>query len=212
MSFLDFVGFSDPSKSAMPYLHRAEETQKQYYEPYIDIGQKAGGIYGDISQRYAQDPAAVLDELMAKYQPSKAYQFQQERMGQAAANTAAAGGYRGSPREQTAQQEITQGLLSKDMQDFLSNVLGIQKTGLQGEENLFKTGYGASSSLADNLSNILSSEGSLAFQGEREKSARLQSILKLLTQLGGIGLGGGLGGKEGALSVLQGFSGVGGGK
>jgi hypothetical protein len=84
------------------------------------------------------------------------------------------------------------------MQNFLKNIMGIQEKGISGEEELFKTGYGASTGLADNLSNIFSSEGSLAFQGEREKNARIQSLLKALTQIGGAGIGGFVGGVPGA--------------
>lgn len=179
------LGGGNPADEAMPYMHQAESTQKQYYTPYINMGQEAGGRFSDLSSRYASDPAGVLNELMSSYKPSEGYKFQEERMGQAASNEAAAGGYRGSPRAQFAREKVTQGLLSEDMDKFLRNALGIQEKGMQGEEDLFKTGYGASSSLADNLSNIFGSEGSLAFQGEREKNKRVQDFLGMLTQLAG---------------------------
>lgn len=191
-------GSSNPAQSAMPYFDQAASTERQYLDPYIQRGQGSGDILSEQFGQMSQDPAAVLERLMGGYEPSKGYQMMQDRMGQAAANTAAAGGMRGSPLEQTQQQELTQGLLSKDMQQYLQNVLGLQTQGLAGEQGLYGTSFDAARGLSGDLANILGTKGQLEFQGQREGQQRGQDLLSSLMGLGGTILGAGIGGPAGA--------------
>jgi len=185
---LNIFGFgTDPAAKAKPYFDKAAETERGYLDPYAGFGTRIGGQLESQFGQMAKDPASVLDALMKGYQPSKYYEMMHDRLSQAASNTAAAGGMRGSPQEQTTQQGITEGLLSKDMQDYLSKVLGLQTQGLAGEQGLFGTGFKAAGRLAGDLGNIFGTEGQLAFQGEREKQQRGQDLLSaLMSGVGGI--------------------------
>ncbi len=177
-------GGHDPAGAAMPYFDKAAGTVKEYMSPYADRGGRAGGILEEQFGQMSQDPAKFMEGIMQGYEPSKYYQMMQDRLSTAAANTAAAGGMRGSGQESTRQQEITEGLLSKDMQQYLQNVLGIQGTGLSGEQGLYGTGFNAAQGLAGDLSNIYGTQGQLAFQGERDKNMRNQQLLGSLIGLG----------------------------
>lgn len=185
-----FGGGDNPADAAMPYLEKA----RAGYEPYQQRGQEAGDLLGGIFSKYASDPAGALEELMGRYQPSSRYKLLQDRMGTAASNTAAAGGYRGSPREQFSQQQLTEGLLSDDMQRYLNNILGIQDRGIKGESDFYDKGFQSTS----DIGNIFGTEGSLAFQGQREENKRGQDLLKALLQLGGTAAGAYFGGVPGA--------------
>jgi len=173
----------------MPYLNQASNVIQQYMSPYSKRGLPAGDILQTQFGQMSQDPSALMESIMKGYEPSKFYQMMQDKMGQAASNTAAAGGMRGSPQESNEQQEITQGLLSKDMQQYLSNILGIKNAGLSGEEGLYDTGYKAASGMSGDLSNILGTKAQLEFENEREKNERNQGILGSLIGLGSSFLG-----------------------
>lgn len=165
--------------AANPYLESAMEEIKKYMGPYHDIGM---GVAPDLQNEYMKlmsDPAAMLEYFMSGYEPSKEYQYKQEQMGQAAANTAAAGGMRGSPLDQQHQQEITSALLNADMQKYLGNISGIYNQGLQGNQGLYNTGFGAASGMSGDLANILGSQSTLAY------NASQQGVKNLLGLLGG---------------------------
>lgn len=179
----------DPLKEMMPYLQKAEDAQNQYYQPYIDIGM---GVAPGLQEQYGMlmnDPAAMLAMFMGGYEETPYYSYMEDKLGTAAANSAAAGGMRGSGLDQARQQEITRGLLSQDMQQYLGNVTGLYGQGLAGNQGLFDTGYGASSSLADNLSNIYGTQGQLAYQGAMEGNARNDALWGSLMGLGAGAIG-----------------------
>ena len=203
MSWLSnlFGGGQNPADAARPYLDQIPGVAHEGYDPYINRGRKAGDIAGGQFDRMSADPSAFINELMKGYTESDDYKFKQEEMGRSAANSAAAGGMRGSGLDQKEQQRITQGLLGDDMQQWLQNVLGVQKTGLQGEQDFYHTGYDASKGLEGDLSNVLGTQAGLAFQGAREGQKRSQDWLKMLGSaagtIGGWALGGPAGGTVG---------------
>jgi hypothetical protein len=181
-----FGGGGDPAAAAQPYLEQIPGVSHDIYDPYITRGGAAGDVLSEQYGRMAQDPTAFINALMEGYKPSEGYQFQQEQMGRAAANTAAAGGMRGTPQDQLQQQQITQGLLGQDMQQYLSNVLGAQQTGLTGEQGLYGIGFDASKGLGADLTNVLGQQAGLAFQGARERAAQPGLFGKLTGALGTI--------------------------
>lgn len=191
MGFFDdlFGGDSeDPMKAANPYFKKAEDAMRKYMQPYVDIGMD---VAPGLQSQYASlmnNPAAMLEMFMSGYEPSKGYQMQQDYMSQAAANSAAAGGMRGSPLEQKSQQELTQALLNQDMQKYLGNVTGLYQTGLEGNQGLFNTGFNASSGLSSDLSNLYGTQASMAYGGARQGQANKQNMLGSLLGMG-VGLG-----------------------
>jgi hypothetical protein len=118
----------------------------------------------------------------------------------AAGNSAAAGGMRGSSQDIGNEAKITDMLMGQDMQNWLQNVLGIQGTGLKGQQDLYNTGFNATHGLAGDLSNVLGTQAQLAFQGQREENQRQSDRNSGIGSLIGGGIGAFFGGPSGAVA------------
>lgn len=191
-------GNKNPADAAMPYYDRIPDILKQYLSPYIQRGDSAWNIFNPIQQKMASDPTAYLNNIMKGYQPSQGYQYQLDQMQKASGNSAAAGGTRGSIQDMTNASHIADQLSGQDMQQFLQNVLGIQDKGMSGLEDQYGMGFNASGSLAEQLSNLLGTEGSLAFQGQSQQNQSKNDFMSMLEKLGGAGIGAFFGGPMGA--------------
>ena len=169
----------------MPYFQGIPNIAHETFDPYINLGQQAGGVAQGQFGQMAQDPMAFINKIMEGYNPSEGYKFQKDELSRAAANTAAAGGMAGTMQDTENQSKLVQGLLSEDMQNWLNNVLGTQKTGLEGETNMYNTGFNASNAMGSDIMNALGTQGSLAFQGQANKNQSMNDFIKAL--LGGVG-------------------------
>jgi len=203
MSWLSdfFKGGKNPADAAMPYLNQIPGMEHQAYDPYISHGNEA---YNTLNPEYTQmgkDPAAFLEGIMKNYQPSKSYQLSLGEAQKSAGNTAAAAGMRGSLNDITNESRIADSLLGDDMQQWLNNVLGIQKDGMGGLSHIFDTGFSATQGLTGDLSNVLGTQAGLAFQGQanqnKSQSDLLSGLIQALGGVAGFGLPGGgtIGGK-----------------
>lgn len=159
-------GIKNPAEAAMPYLNQIPGVGQKYHDPFIQSGQQAQGITQPIYQNLAQNPQAFLDALMRGYSPSEGYKYKENVLGRAMQNTAAQGGYAGTPYSQMEQGSLIRGLLGEDQQQYLQNVLGLQGQGLSGLEGMIGRGYQSSGGLADYIGNVLGSQAGLAFQGQ----------------------------------------------
>lgn len=190
----------DPAAAASPYLNQIPGVGEKYYNPFIQGGATAGDRLGGEYDKLL-DPTTFMNKLMEGYKPSEGYQFSKDQLERELGNTAAAGGIAGTPEHQRLIGEGVQGLLSKDMQQYLSNALGIYGTGLSGEQDFYNKGFQASGSLADLLAGNLGSQAGLAFQGAQQrnadKQAKQNSLLKFLSTALGAGAGFAFGGPAG---------------
>jgi hypothetical protein len=166
----------DPAGAAKDYIEQIPGVTQPYYQPFIDTGRGAEDVVRPQYDQMSQDPTAFMNALMAGYKPSEGYQFQQEELGRGMSNTAAAGGFSGTPFDQEQQAKMTQGLLSQDQQQYLQNLLGIQRTGLAGEEAGIGRGYDASKGYADILGKNLQDLGGLAGLQQNERGGLFSSI------------------------------------
>jgi hypothetical protein len=189
MSWLSqlFHGGKNPAEAASPYLNQIPGVGREAYDPYIQQGKQAGetlgGEYGKML-----DPQAFLDKLQGGYKPSEGYQFKHQELERGLGNTAASGGFAGTPMHQQAYGEMTDKLLSGDMQEYLQNALGIYGQGIAGEQGMYDKGFQSSGSLADFLGNNLTQQGGLAFQGQQQQNANQNALFSALAQmLGGAG-------------------------
>jgi hypothetical protein len=202
MSWLSdfFKGGKNPADAAMPYLDKIPGMAHQAYDPYISHGNEAYNTLNPEFTQMGKDPAAFLENIMKGYEPSKSYQLRLGESQKAAGNTAAAGGMRGSLNDITNESRIADSLLGDDMQQWLNNVLGIQKEGTTGLEHFFDTGFNASKGLEGDLSNVFGTQAGLAFQGQanqnQSRSDLLSGLMKALGGVAGFGLpsGGTIGG------------------
>lgn len=185
----DMLGAPNQGGSAMNYLNNIPGTITPYYQPFINQGQSAYNTMNPQISAMTSDPVAFLQNIMKGYQPSNSYQMQNTEMQKAAGNTAAAGGMRGSLNDISNSAHITDTLMGNDMQNWLANVLGIQRTGLGQESHIYDTGYNASNALAGDLSNVMGSQSQLAFQQQQQKEQQKSDLMHSL--VGGAGMLGG---------------------
>lgn len=189
---------NNPANAAMPYLNQVAPMANKNLGPWNQQGQQAQQNNQPIYNNMANDPAAFLNQLQASYKPSTGYQFKKDQMEKASYGAAAAGGRVSTDANQQAQQQLVQGLLSEDMGSYIDKILGIQGTGLQGNENVANRGYGAAGDLTNVLGTTLGNQGQLAFKGKENENATKQAFNKMLMQLLGGGAGFALGGPAGA--------------
>ena len=199
MSILSkLFGGSNAGDAAMPYLNQIPGVGHDAYDPYITEGRTAGQNVQGQYEGLMNDPTGFINKLMQAYQPSEGYQFQKGELSKAMGNTAASGGFAGTSFDQGQQAKGIQGLLSQDMQQFLSNALGVYGTGLQGEQGISDRGYDATGKLTDILGGNLNQQGGLAFQGQQQKNANRSAAINALIKSLGVAAGGaatgGLGG------------------
>ncbi len=204
-----FSGGQNPSDKANEYLNQIPDTITPYYQPWIDAGKNAQGQTSGIYDQMTSNPNEYYNKLASGYKQSPGYQFKLDQALSASNNAQAAGGMAGSPQHQQLNMQTANGIASQDFNDYLTQVLGINKTGLQGEENALTRGYNASTGLADNLGSNLGQQGKLAYEGAAGKNAShgqmLQNIFTLATTLAGGGMGG-LGGLLGGAMGGGGFN------
>lgn len=210
----------NPADSAMPYLNQIPGVAKGYFDPFIGQGQEAYNQANPVYNRMTQDPSEFMNSMMRNYSPSEGYKFKERNMLKAAQNSAAQGGFAGTGNDQLNQSQMVQGLLGEDMQQYLSNLLGIQGTGLQGQENQMGQGYNASGQLADMLGANLGQQGALGYQGMAQRNQnqndRRANRMKFTADILGAGagmfgmgsdMGGGMGGRAPMNSMNRGPSG-----
>ena len=197
-----FGGGDSPYGAAKPYLDQVPGIGHDTYDDYINKGKTAGGISQDMYDELTKDPTGFINRLMEGYKPSEGYQFSKNELTNEMSNTAAAGGVAGTPLDQMNQAKGVQGLLSKDQQQYLENILGAFNTGLKGEADTATRGFDASKGLGDVLTGNANQNANLGFQDAQQKNANrtamIQMIAKALGAAGGFAFGGPAGGMAGA--------------
>lgn len=171
------MGFGDSDSGEYGKLN---DIQHKYYDPYVQQGQQAGDLLRGQYDPMTSDPSGYLDGIMKNYKPTEQYQQRREEALGAMSNTAAAGGIRGTQQDQLSQGRMADRLMGEDMQQYLNNVLGIQKTGMEGERDFYNKGYDASGRLEQGLSNVLGTKMTRDFQGNQQQMQMLSDLLKLL--------------------------------
>lgn len=187
----------NPADAAMPYMNQIAPMAKENLQPWQQQGQQAQQQNQQQFSSMASNPADFLAQLRATYSPSEGYKFKQQQMAKAMSGASAAGGFRGTESDQAAQANLVKGLLSEDEGAYLDRVLGIQGTGLQGNENIATRGYGAAGDLTNVLGSTYGQQGALAYKGQENKNATNQAFQKMMMQLLGAGVGS-FGGPAGA--------------
>lgn len=185
---------SDPSRDARRFMDQINGVGHKYYDPYINQGRDAGNRLGGEYSRML-DPTAFMDDIMGHYKESKGATYEKDQLGRGIGSTAAAGGFAGTPEHQREYGEMASNIMSKDMQQYLQNALGIHGQGIAGEQDFYNKGYGASGSLADLLGGNLASQGTMSFlqgsQNNKNQAALMSAISKFLSQKNGSDAGGG---------------------
>ena len=192
-------GGQTPADAARPYYDKIIPMEQGNYNPYMEQGQQAGNTLTDQFGQLANDPGAKYNDLMSGYNETPGFQQHRKESLQAAQNSAAAGGERGTQDDQVFQARLANSLSNEDMQNYYKNVSGLYGTGLQGEQGLYNTGYDATKSLTSDTANVYGQQGQLAYNSQAEHDKRKQDLLGSLIKAGGTIAGGFLGGPAGAV-------------
>lgn len=182
MSLSRLLFGKNPSSGVGQFLDQIPGQARATYDPYIKRGNEAAeATYGQYNQM-ASDPYAMLDEAYERYSPSKGYQFKQKQLEQALRNSAAAGGFAGTPYHQQQQGELTQSLLDSDFDQFYEKISGLRTKGLEGQQHYADQGFGANKELNDTLINSLQQQAGLKFQGQAQRNQNQSDLLRSLSQ------------------------------
>lgn len=183
------IGQRDPAKDANRYLDKIPGVGHDAYDPFINQGREAGGILKDQYGRML-DPTKYMDDIMKNYKMSQGATYKRDQLGKGIGNTAAAGGVAGTPEHQREYGEMSDNIMSEDMDQYLQNALGINDRGIRGEEGFYDKGFQASGSLADMLASMFGSKAGLAYQSGTQKNANeqalMQSLMKMLSKGAGV--------------------------
>lgn len=180
-----FSGGPGIAKEANKYLNQIPGAMQPYYQPYMSAGQNA---LGQLMGQYGQltgSTGDVYNKLASGYQESPGFQTALKQALGAAGNQAAAGGMSGTPQAQLQSADVAGTLAQKDFGDYMSRMMGLYGTGLQGMGDINKMGFGASTDYANMLGSILGQQGQY---GAMEKAMRNQQRGQGIGQLfGGLG-------------------------
>lgn len=182
-------GFSNPANAAQSYLDKIPGYTNQYMQPYIDTGMEAGNIAQDQYSKWVQDPYGSYNEIFSNYNTSPWYDYQSDQMREAASNSAAAGGYAGTEADYNNQMETENALLNKDFDNYMNYILGMQNQGMQGEQQMYNTGFNASNNALNSMNNYATQSAANQFGGTQSSNAMSSGMMGNLMQLGGLGLG-----------------------
>jgi hypothetical protein len=131
-----------------------------------------------------QDPTAFINNLMGGYQESPYAHYQQEQGMRAGTNMASASGLTGSTPFAQQLQENSQNISSKDMDQWLQNVLGINTQYGQGLNTNINRGQQSGNMLSNIYSNLGNQMGGGAFGSTMANNAKFSDILSGLLGIG----------------------------
>lgn len=161
-----FGNSGEPYNKAMDQYGQFINQGKATENPFYSAGTGAIPQYQQWLKGM-QDPSSFINNLMGKYQESPWAKYQQQQAVRSAQNMGSQSGLTGStPMTQFAEQNA-QNISSQDMNQWLQNVLGINKQYGAGQEGLIGNGQNSANSILQMLSHF----GDLMGEGAYGKEA-----------------------------------------
>lgn len=132
------------------YSDASSDIQKaqSYFAPYYQAGTRALHGYGAASAAMMLHPTGLENRIMRGYTMSPWAQYQTNVLSQTGANQAAMAGDLGTPDEQRAMEQQTQGIVSKDQQQYLHYGMQPYEEGYQGLADISHMGLSSAGQLA----------------------------------------------------------------
>lgn len=169
-------GQKSPYDVAYNELGKIPGQVEQYMSPYMDAGKNALPTLQNQYSNLLNNPGGAINQIGQAYQQSPGLDFQMKQALAAQQNAAAAGGMAGSPQHELQSMTIANNLANQDFNTWLSNALGMYSKGLGGEEDLYKTGYGASKDFSDTVGNTAMSQALMKMMEQKDKNEESGSI------------------------------------
>lgn len=183
MGVFDFL-YSNPAKKANQYISQIPAQTQQYFDPYIQSGNRANQTLEQQYQSLLSNPGQKLNKFGADFQSSPGFKFALEQALQGANHAAAAGGMAGTPAHELQNMEIANQLGNQDYYNWLQKTLGLYGSGLEGENQMSNRGFQASNQMADMIAQSLAQQGNYAYEGEAGKNAMKANLLGSAIGLG----------------------------
>lgn len=194
-----FGGGGDPYKDAMKQYKMYADKAAGYQNPFYQSGVNSIPQYEDWLKGMS-DPSQFINNLMGGYSESPYSQYQQQQSMRAAQNMGSANGLSGSTPMMLQAQQNAQDISSKDMDQWLQNVLGVNTQYGQGLNTNINRGQQSANQLSNIYSNLGNQMGGAKYgQGmaNQSKFSDLISGLLGLTAAGAGSMTGGGGGNAG---------------
>jgi hypothetical protein len=158
----------NPAEEANQYIKQIPGAVKQYYQPYMEAGQRQ---LPGLEEQYGQlmnNPGQRFNEIGSSFQQSPGFQFALNQALDAANRSAAAGGMAGTPSSQQNAMQLATQLGLQDYYNYMGGATDLYKMGLGGGHQLYSQGQQASSSMADQVAQALAQQGAYQYGGAQE--------------------------------------------
>jgi hypothetical protein len=152
--------------------NRAQQTQ----QPFLNAGTGAIGNYQQWLQGQ-KDPTNFINNLMGGYQESPYTRYLQNQAMNAGQNAASASGMLGSTPFLQQQQQNAANISQQGMDDWLSNVLGINQQYGQGQQNLMTGGQNAANALTGLYNQMGQNMGAAAYGKQAGKNQDIWNLI-----------------------------------
>lgn len=186
--------WQNPSDQANKDIQNIPGYYHQYLDPYYQTGIDQSKLLRDQYGNLTRNAPGILNDIGKGYQQSPGFKFALQQALQGAGHAAAAGGMAGSPQHEQQNMQIATGLANQDFNQWMQNALGLYGTGLQGEQNLYNTGFESGKDITSGLSNADLQKAILDYMGTQSNNLFKSDLLKGGLNLAGNLLGGGAGG------------------
>lgn len=168
--------FGDSTKDSMKTLNRTGAQMQGIYQPYIDYGNRAMPTLEDQYSKLLNNPQALYSMLAGGYEQSPGYGYRMQAMQNAANQAASAGGMLGTNQHQMNSMNAASGIAGEDFNNYLSTMLGLYGTGLEGTQNQFNTGANMAQGLAGNMGALGQTRANLQYQGQNSNNQMLAGL------------------------------------
>jgi hypothetical protein len=183
-----FGSGNNPADAGMKYLDQIPDALKKYFEPYMNAGQSQLPGLQDQYSKLLNNPGQRMNDIGQNFQQSPGFKFALDQALKGANQGAAAGGMAGSPQNQQQNMEIGTQLGNQDYNNWMKNAMNMYGMGLQGSQGLAGMGQQASTSMADQIAQMLAAKSQLGYSGAANQNQMFGSGMgDLFSGLGMLG-------------------------
>lgn len=167
---------SSPYSAGMNQYSKYANQALGYQNPFYQAGTSAIPQYQDWLNQM-KDPTAFINNMMGSYQESPYAKYQQQQSMNAMNNMASANGLAGSTPMMLQAQQNAQNISSKDMNQWLNNVLGINSQYGAGQKDLMGMGQHSADEMSNMMMQMADTMGLGAFGQQKGSNQDLSGIL-----------------------------------
>ena len=176
MSGLGSIMGNRATRGAQRDLNRAGQQLTSMYQPYINYGQEAMPTLREQYGKLLNNPQEIYGQLAGGYQKSPGYDFRMQEMQNALSNAMGAGGMLGTSGHQMEAMKAASGIAGGDFDKYLSTMLGLYGTGLEGTQGQFNTDANMMQGLGGNLTGLRGSSAQLGYTGGQNMGQALGGL------------------------------------